>query len=67
MQSGNPPTSAQHTEAEKTSEPDARTPGDGERVHPVEARSARRAGLWKMLLVSLALAIGGMALVSALS
>ncbi|MFN7055949.1 hypothetical protein [Hyphomonas sp.] len=67
MQSDNPLTSTRQTEPQPAKDPDATTPGDGERVAPVEARSARRAGLWKMLFVSLALAIGGIALVGALS
>lgn len=46
-------------------DPDAATPGHGERVHPVEARAGNRFGIWKILAASLVLAVIGLALVTA--
>ena len=47
-------------------DPDAATPGHGERVHPVEARAGSRFGIWKILAASLVIAVAGMALITLL-
>lgn len=54
-----------HPETPPTPDPDEATPGDGERIHPVEARAGSRFGVWKILAASLLLAILGMALITA--
>ncbi|MFN4023930.1 MAG: hypothetical protein ACK4MQ_03795 [Hyphomonas sp.] len=55
-----------HPEAPVEPDPDTATPGDGERIHPVDARAANRFGIWKVLAASLLLAVLGLALITAL-
>lgn len=67
MQSDRPPETRidpAHPEAPPEPDPDTATPGDGERIHPVEARGGNRFGIWKILVASLFLAVVGMALIT---